>query len=375
MEKELRVKSSKFKITEKYFLFILLFSLLTFYFLLSTSNADDIHSKAVVVMEASTGKILYAKNPDLRCLPASTTKLMTAIVTIEHKDLKDIVTISRNVALTPPHKAGFKERDKVSVEKLLYAALIGSANDATVALAEAVAGSEAKFVELMNKKAIEIGAGDTKFINPNGLPGPGQYITASDLAKIMNYALRYPKLREIIGTRVAEISTEKGKAIFLRNTDRLLWSDEELVGGKTGFTQKARHCFVCAAERERDTVIVAILGSPSRSDLWRESQMLIGKGFDVLGSKEAPAIYLANVDDNDTPVVKKASYSKKSKIKAKRSKARRSKKFIAEKTGKQKEKAVLAKKKSKVKAYAKHKGKKKKNYGVAEREEIAGNKG
>ncbi len=396
MEKKLRVKSSllgespgatKFKVIEKYFLFILLFSLFTFYFLLSTSHADDIHSRAVVVMEASTGKILYAKNPDLRCLPASTTKLMTAIVTIEHKDLKDIVTISRNVALTPPHIAGFKQGDKVSVEKLLYAALIGSANDAAVALAEAVAGSEAKFVELMNKKAIEIGAGDTKFINPNGLPGPGQHITASDLAKIMNYALRYPKLREIIGTRVAEISTEKGKAIFLRNTDRLLWSDEELVGGKTGFTQKARHCFVCAAERERDTVIVAILGSPSRSDLWRESEILIGKGFDVLGSKEAPAIYLANVDDNDAPVVKKASYSKKSKIRTKRSKAGRSKKFIAKKTGKQKEKAVLAMKKSKakiyakhhgkskVKAYAKHKGKKKKNYGVAEREGIAGNKG
>jgi D-alanyl-D-alanine carboxypeptidase (penicillin-binding protein 5/6) len=383
MEKELRVKSSllsespgatKLKVTEKYFLFILLFSLFTFYFLLSSSHADDIHSRSVVVMEASTGKILYAKNPDLRCLPASTTKLMTAIVTMESADLKGVVTISRNASLVSPHKAGFKAGDKVSVEKLLYAALIGSANDAAVALAEAVAGSEAKFVELMNKKAIEIGAGDTKFINPNGLPGPGQYITASDLAKIMNYALRYPKLREIIGTRVAEISPEKGKAIFLKNTDRLLWSDEELVGGKTGFTQKARHCFVCAAERERDTVIVAILGSPSRSDLWRESEMLIGKGFDVLGSKEAPAIYLANVDDNDAPVVKKASYSKKSKIKAKRSKARRSKKFIAEKTGKQKEKAVLAKK-SKVKAYAKHKGKKKKNYGVAEREEIAGNKG
>ncbi len=83
-------------------------------------------------------------------------------------------------------------------------------------LRKAVAGSEARFVELMNAKAAAIGAADTKFINPNGLPGPGQHITASDLAKVMNHALRYPKLKEIIGTRVTEISTEKGKEIFLK---------------------------------------------------------------------------------------------------------------------------------------------------------------
>ena len=334
------------------------------YCLLPTlSYSGEVLSRAAVVMDASTGKILYAKNPDLKSLPASTTKLMTAIVAIENKDLKDVVTISRNASLTPPHKAGLKAGDRVTIEELLYAALIGSANDAAVALAEAVAGSEARFVELMNRKAAAIGAVETKFINPNGLPGPGQHITASDLAKIMNYALRYPKLKEIIGTRVAEISTEKGKAIFLKNTNRLLWSDEDLVGGKTGFTQKARHCFVCAAERGNDTVLVALLGSPSRSYLWRESEILINKGFEVMANRENPAIYLAKADD--ITAIEKTSYRKSAKSK-------NSRKVMAGKMTKHHKVKMLAKKKGKTKMFAK--GKSKKNYRVAKRGSVERNK-
>ena len=148
----------------------------------------------------------------------------------------------------------------------------------------------------MNRKAAAIGAHDTRFINANGLPGAGQYTTATDLSKIMGYALRYSKLREIIGTRVSEISTERGKAIFLRNTNKLLWSDDDLVGGKTGYTRKARHCFVCAAERRQDTVIVTLLGSPSREDLWKESASLITRGFYAIENNEEPVVYLAKAD-------------------------------------------------------------------------------
>jgi D-alanyl-D-alanine carboxypeptidase (penicillin-binding protein 5/6) len=341
------------------------------------SYSGEVLSRAAVVMDASTGKVLYAKNPDLKCLPASTTKLMTAIVAIENKDLKDVVTISRNAALTPPHKAGLKAGDRVTVEELLSAALIGSANDAAVALAEAVAGSEARFVELMNRKAAAIGAMETKFINPNGLPGPGQYITASDLARIMNYALRYPKLKEIIGTRVAEISTEKGKAIFLRNTNRLLWSDEDLVGGKTGFTQKARHCFVCAAERANDTVLVAVLGSPSRSFLWRESEMLINKGFEVMANRENPAIYLAKADD--ITAVEKTSYRKSaksqqgSKIITKKKTKHGKVTMLATKQTKHQKVKMLAKKKGKAKMFAK--GNSKKKYRIAKRGCVERNRG
>jgi D-alanyl-D-alanine carboxypeptidase (penicillin-binding protein 5/6) len=333
----------------------------------AVSSADEIRSRAAVAIDVSTGRYLYAKNPDLRCAPASTTKLMTAIVAIENADLKDVATISRKASLVSPHKAGFKPGDKVTVEELLYAALIGSANDAAVALAEDVAGSEAGFVELMNKKAAAIGAMNTRFINPNGLPGPGQYTTASDLSKIMNYALRYPKLREIIGMRVAEISTRTGKSIFLKNTNRLLWSDEELVGGKTGYTRKAKHCFVCAAERDKDAVIVAILGSPSRDELWKESETLIGKGFEVIGNGGIPVISITQTDSGllDSETVSPH----------KRSKIHKGKRHIAKKTGKHRKAIALAKSRSKAKTYAKYRGMKKKSYKVAKKITIQRNEG
>ena len=360
MRIKFKVQSSKFKVNKRYFLFFLLFSLFTLHFSLSTSLAEEVNSRAAVVIEASTGRILYAKNLNLRLPPASTTKLMTAVVVMENANLTDLVTISRNASRISPHKAGFKEGDRVTVEKLLYAALIGSANDAAVALSEAVAGSEARFVELMNKKAVEIGARDTRFINPHGLPGKGQYTTASDLSKIMSYALMYPKLKEIIGTRVTEISTQNGHSIFLKNTNRLLWSDDELVGGKTGYTRKARHCIVCAAEREGDAVIVAVLGSPSRNYLWQEAEMMVQKGFQAIVNNEEPDIYFVKAD-YDALYVKEASYKKSSRLisySGQSSRSKTDKKVVAKKTVKNKKTKLLAKKKVKTKKFAKGKNNK-----------------
>jgi D-alanyl-D-alanine carboxypeptidase (penicillin-binding protein 5/6) len=182
-----------------------------------------------------------------------------------------------------------------------------SANDAAVVLAEAVAGSEEEFVRLMNDKAVAIGADDTRFVNANGLPAPGQHITAYDLAKIMRQAIKYPTIREIIGTRITEISTETGKQMFIRNTNKLLWSDDELLGGKTGYTRDARHCFVCAGERDKDTIIVALLGAPNRNLLWKESEELMGFGAKVLARAEEPVIYLTR-SDADSARVRNASY-------------------------------------------------------------------
>jgi D-alanyl-D-alanine carboxypeptidase (penicillin-binding protein 5/6) len=192
----------------------------------------------------------------------------------------------------------------------------------------------------------------------------------------MSYALKYSKLKEIIGTRVAEISTENGKAIFLKNTNRLLWSEEDLVGGKTGYTRKARHCFVCAAERDNDTVIVALLGSPSRSDLWKETETLIGRGFEAIGNKEKPVIYLAKTD-YDYPAIKKASYKGKNRLngKNKRSKPKPDEKFMAKKTGKQKKAVLAAKKKGQTKVFAKNKKNNRKSCRIAKRSLIDKPKG
>ena len=256
-------------------LFFWLLSLLVFILVSRNCFAAIIKSRAALTIDASTGEILFSKNSNWRLPPASTTKLMTAIVAIENENLSKVVTISKKASQATPSRAGFKEGDQVTIEGLLYAALLESANDAAVALAEAIAGSEPRFVLLMNEKALSIGAGDTKFINATGLPGNGQYTTALDLSKILSYALRFPKLREIMGTPVAIITTAAGKAFYLRSTDRLLWSDEKIIGGKTGYTQKAGHCFVCAAQGETRTILVAVLGSPSRRNLWTDTEKLI----------------------------------------------------------------------------------------------------
>lgn len=364
MKGKFRVKSLKLKAGKRrYIFFFFLFLIFTFHSLLSTSTADTVRSRSVVVIDTSKGDILYAKNPHLKCPPASTTKLMTAIVTLENKDMSDMVTISRKVSQTPPHKAGLKEGDRISVENLLYASLINSANDAAVALAEAVAGSEANFVKLMNKKAVSIGAKNTKFINASGLPGAGQYTTAYDLARIMHYALRNPKIKEIIGTRVARVETEDGNSIFLRNTNKLLWTEDSLVGGKTGYTRRAMHCFVCAAERDNDTVIVSILGNPSRNSLWKETEQLIAMGFKIKENKEPPIIYLTKTS-YDNAHIKKTSHEKIADLKKKNSKYKTNKKLIAKK--KTKNKKYIAKKKVKTKKFAKKKSiDKKKNYRIA----------
>lgn len=248
----------------------------------SSSFAEAIASQAAVVMDASTGQILYRKNSNHLLPPASTAKLMTAIVVMEKANLSDIVTISQKASQAHPVKAGFRKGDKVTIEGLLYAALVKSANDAAVALAEAAAGTEECFVSLMNQKAASIGAVNTKFINATGLPGRGQYITAIDLSILMRAAMSHSKLREILATPAAEVSTERGKAIFLRNTDKLLRSDEEIIAGKTGYTYTAKHCLVFAAERNKKTIIVSLLGSPSRKNLWKEAKELTDRGFEII---------------------------------------------------------------------------------------------
>ncbi len=284
----------------------------------TAASAGEITSRAAVAMDAATGRVLYAKNPDYFLMPASTTKLMTALVVLEKARLSDVVTISERAAKTPPIKVGLKKGEQVTIEALLNAALIRSANDAAVALAEAVAGTEEEFVNLMNKKAAEIGAENTRFINANGLPGEGQHITAYDLAKIMGVAIQSPVLKEILNKRMAEVSTESGRSVLITNTNKLLWHDEDIVGGKTGYTRQARHCFVCVGTRENETIIVAVLGAPSRGMLWKESENLMAFGSKVMNNQEEPQMYLTK-SGYDPALFTKASYTKKAKKKKKRS--------------------------------------------------------
>jgi D-alanyl-D-alanine carboxypeptidase (penicillin-binding protein 5/6) len=238
-----------------------------------------IPAKAAIVMDEA-GAVLYAKYPDAKLAPASTVKLMTAMVALDRLDPDKKVRISRNAAAVHSIRPRIRRDEEISVFDLLHLALIKSVNSAAVAIAEAAAGSEQNFVALMNQKAKEIGAKDTLYANASGLPKGVQYTTARDLALIMKHALSYPLIKEIIGKKGSLITTAGGREIFVANTDALLWHKDNVIGGKTGYTGDARHCFVCAVKTERGPVITAVLGARSRACLWRSALILVELGTD-----------------------------------------------------------------------------------------------
>ncbi len=218
--------------------------------------------------------ILYAKNSSAKLPPASTVKLMTAMVALDHLDPDVRVIVSRNAAATRTMKPRLIADDNVTVSDLLHLALMNSTNSAAVALAEASAGSEQDFVDLMNQKAREIGAYDTHFVTASGLPKGRQYTTARDLTIILKKSITYPLIREIIGKKEWLVSTAEGRELYLENTDSLLWQKENMVGGKTGFTSSARHCFVGALDTGNGMIFTAVLGAPSRHGLWKSTLTL-----------------------------------------------------------------------------------------------------
>ena len=274
-------------------LFLVFF--ISFLFLTGVAWAKaDISARAAVVMDAQTHKILYAKNADLKLMPASTTKLVTAMVVLDRLDPAKVVRVSRDAAYTPSIAPHLRPGDMVTVRDLLYLALMRSINGAAVALAEAVSGSESSFAVLMNQKAASLNAKDTRYVNATGLPASGQYITADDLAMILAGALRYPLIREIINTKEKDLVIG-GRSVYLRNTDRLLWADDSLIGGKTGYTRAAEHCLVFAASKGDCTIVTSLLGERVRDSLWLDGKKLLEKSYLVANGTAPPEIYQSPV--------------------------------------------------------------------------------
>lgn len=236
-----------------------------------------IPAKACIIMNADDS-VLYSKNPSAKLPPASTVKLVTAMVALDRLDPAAKVSVTRSAAATRSIRPRLVAGDELTVSDLLHLALMKSINSAAVALAEAAAGSEGAFVELMNTKAREIGAIDTHFENASGLPKGKQYTTVRDLAIILKKAVSYPLIKEIIGKKEAVITTTAGKELYIGNTDALLWYRSNMVGGKTGFTNSARHCFVGAMDTEQGVIYTAVLGAPSRNRLWTSTMMLADLG-------------------------------------------------------------------------------------------------
>ena len=263
--------------------------------------AEEVGARAAVVIDGATEKILYAKNPNWKLPPASTTKLVTAMVAIDNISPDAVITVSQTAADTPSVTPHLRAGERFKVRDILYLALMRSVNSAAVALAEATSGAEERFSALMNAKVASLGAENTQFINASGLPGPGQNITAFDLAKVMKAALQYPLIKEIINTRTKDIYSIEGRRIFVKSTDQLLWVDDDLLGGKTGYTRAARHCFVCAAQKGGNTLISAVLGESVRDDLWHDSQILLDRGYNVITQNAEPVIDFSSAEES--PVV------------------------------------------------------------------------
>jgi len=230
--------------------------------------------RSVIFSDSTKVKRLYGKNVHDHVLPASTAKVMTALVVLERLKLDDYVTVSSGATKVQPTKVNLETGEQYKVRDLLYAALIKSANDASVVLAEAVAGSHWKFVQLMNEKAKEIGANSTKFSNSNGLPSKAtQYTTAYDMYMIFRAALRYDFFRKAIKLKYKTITSRAGRQIKLKSHNKILFNDwKKKIYGKTGYTRAAGACFVGTIQKGGSTLIIGAFGCPNR---WEDIKHIV----------------------------------------------------------------------------------------------------
>jgi D-alanyl-D-alanine carboxypeptidase len=272
-------------------------------------SRKGIAAKAWIVIDEND-EILSEKYPSAKLPPASTVKLVTAMVAIDRLDPSANVTVSRRARSARSGKPRLFAAEVLTVSDLLHLTLMRSNNSAAVALAEAAGGSENAFVVFMNQKAKEIGANDTHFETASGLPKGRQYTTARDLTIILKKALTYPLIREILGKKDWLVKTAAGRELYLSNTDNLLWSRTDMIGGKTGFTCNARHCFVGAMDTEKGLIYTAVLGAPSRSRLWKSTLMLADMGTKLLPDRSFPGSFdpLARLPRRDILRGKSDSY-------------------------------------------------------------------
>ncbi len=238
-------------------------------------------AQGAILMDAKTGQILLDRNMNKKLAPASTTKIMTAIIAIESGRLDETARVSGHAAATRGSSLDLYPGQLITLRELLTGLLLRSGNDAAVAIAEHLAGSVDAFVELMNKKAISIGAIHTHFENPHGLSTPNHLSTAFDLATITRYALLNPTFSQIVSTKETTIEwlDRKGKSHDrnLRNTNKLLWMLPDADGVKTGTTSQAGPCLISSATRDNQKLIAVILHDHSR---WYDSMQLLKYGFD-----------------------------------------------------------------------------------------------
>ena len=236
-------------------------------------------AQSVLVADAVTGHVLYEKNADEQRPPASTQKLLTALVIIESGDLGQKVRVQESDTQVEPVKLGFRPGEVYTRRELLEVLLVHSVNDVACALARDNAGSVEAFAEKMNAKALELGMRHSHFVNPNGLPAPNQYSTARDMARLALAAYRSSTIRSIVSTKSMYFRFASGRVQEFKNTNLILRDYPYCTGMKTGYTEAAGHCLVSSGSGNGREVIAVVLGERSRSWLWRDSSSLLAWGL------------------------------------------------------------------------------------------------
>ena len=238
---------------------------------------DPFGNVAAAYLVKVDGRELWARNPDRRLAPGSLTKMMTGLLVLERADPGEVVTVSGEASRETGTRLGLKEGDRMSVIELLGATLLGSANDACHVLADHVAGSETKFVALMNSRAREMGLSNTRFANACGHDAPGMRSTARDLALLAETAMGNPVFAKMAGLEDGWISTaDGGKKFPLENKNLLIGRYRGAIGVKTGFTESAGKCLVALAERGGRRVLLVLLNAPNR---WWKAEEILDAAF------------------------------------------------------------------------------------------------
>ncbi|MEY3480046.1 MAG: hypothetical protein RIQ71_821 [Verrucomicrobiota bacterium] len=242
------------------------------------ADPPEVHGVSAILVDVQSGRVLYNKNSRAPRAVASTQKLLTALIVAEEGNLWQNVTIKPADTTAAPTKLYLKAGQTYSRFELLQALLVKSANDVACALARDNAGNIEAFAGKMNRRAFQLGARSSHFVNPNGLPADGQHSTARDMAIIARNAYAHPILRRIVATKSFEFHFADGRVRELINTNRVLRTAPFCTGMKTGYTDAAGHCLVSSGKNNGRDVIAVILGS-SKSHVWDDSRRLLEWGL------------------------------------------------------------------------------------------------
>ena len=268
---------------------ILLIFIISFFFIKSV-YAEDLklteNAKSSILIEASTGEIIHSKNENEKLAPASMTKIMSLIIIMEEIEKENLkldeeITVSLNASKMGGSQIYLEKGEKMTVDDLLKAICVGSANDAVVALSERIAGSEEAFVFKMNRKAKELGLKNTNFKNATGLDTANHYSSAYDMATMARELVRHKKILEYSGIYETYLRQNTNKKFWLVNTNKLIKTYDGMDGLKTGYTKEAGYCLTATAKRNDMRLISVIMGEETSQDRNEEITRMLDYGFNT----------------------------------------------------------------------------------------------